>query len=174
MEAGEGSERKDGMGGRTPPDEEQMRLGRARVARGLPLDEGDEAGMSGALIGGGGDRGVTPGTPPRPRRSFHRTPPGTPPEPRPNAASRSFRHRRRVARSRASIQAVVRPGPRPHPDRRAATSSAASARTAGSRRHRKRPCRRTAAPRSATLCRSLCASRSWSACSGSTSAARAT
>jgi len=65
VEAGEGSERRDGTGDRTPPDEEQMRLGRARVARGLPPDGSDEAGMSGGLIGGGPvDRGPTPGTPP--------------------------------------------------------------------------------------------------------------
>lgn len=83
MEAGEGSERTDGTGGRTPPDEEQMRLGRARVARGLPSDGGDEAGISGDLIGGGpGDRGLTPGTPPG-------TPPGTQPVVPPGTAGES-------------------------------------------------------------------------------------
>ncbi len=77
MEADEGSERRDGTVGRTPPDEEQMRLGRARVARGLPPDGGDEALISGELIGGGpGDRGATPGTPPVVPAG---TPPGTPP-----------------------------------------------------------------------------------------------
>jgi hypothetical protein len=83
VEAGEGSERKDGTGGRTPPDEEQMRLGRARVARGLPPDGGDDAGISGDLIGGGpGDRGLTPGTPPG-------TPPGTQPVVPPGTAVES-------------------------------------------------------------------------------------
>ena len=87
MEAGEGSERRDGMGGRTPPDEERMRLGRARVARGLPPDQGDEAGISGELIGGGpGDRGLTPGTPPG---TTPGTTPGTQPVVPPGTAGES-------------------------------------------------------------------------------------
>ena len=53
MDAGEGSDNQDGRGGRTPPDEsdeQQMRLGRARIARsGEPL--GGQSGLSGGLIG---------------------------------------------------------------------------------------------------------------------------
>ncbi len=65
MEAGEGAEGRDGQGGRTPPDEEQMRLGRARVARGLPPEEGDDADMPGGLIGAGpGDEAFPPEPPP--------------------------------------------------------------------------------------------------------------
>jgi hypothetical protein len=37
VESGGGSSSQDGIVGRTPPDEEQMRLGRARVARGLDI-----------------------------------------------------------------------------------------------------------------------------------------
>lgn len=40
MESGEGSDNQDGRGGRTPPDEQEMRIGRSRVARGFdPTDE---------------------------------------------------------------------------------------------------------------------------------------
>ena len=50
MDAGEGSDNQDGRGDRTPPDEQQIRLGRARIARsGDPL--GDQSGLSGGLIG---------------------------------------------------------------------------------------------------------------------------
>ncbi len=46
MEAGGSSDNQDGKGGRIPPDEQQMRLGRARVARGV--DFTDEARASNA------------------------------------------------------------------------------------------------------------------------------
>ena len=49
MDAGGGSEDQDGRGDRLPPDEEQMRLGRARLARGGdPLDI--QSGLSDGLI----------------------------------------------------------------------------------------------------------------------------
>lgn len=50
MDAGEGSDNQDGLGGRTPPDEMQIRLGRARIARSGDL-LGDQGGLSGGLIG---------------------------------------------------------------------------------------------------------------------------
>jgi hypothetical protein len=59
----------DGQGGRKAPDEEQMRLGRSRVARGFdPADEGrplDGFGASSGLIGASGPEmlPVTPGDP---------------------------------------------------------------------------------------------------------------
>ncbi len=62
MESGEGSNNKDVGGGRTPPDEQQMRIGRARVARGMDSD--DEPGVLGGidassgLIGGGASSSV--------------------------------------------------------------------------------------------------------------------
>ena len=79
MEAGEGSERRDETGGRTPPEEEQTRFGRARAGRDLPPDEGDESGISGDLIGGGSsDRGLTPGTVPGTQPAVPlASPPGT-------------------------------------------------------------------------------------------------
>lgn len=50
MDAGEGSDNQDARGDRTPPDEQQIRLGRARIARSDdPL--GDHSGLSGGLIG---------------------------------------------------------------------------------------------------------------------------
>ncbi|HEY5472809.1 MAG TPA: hypothetical protein VIK32_06415, partial [Candidatus Limnocylindrales bacterium] len=50
MDAGEGSDNQDGRGDRTLPDEQQIRLGRARIARSDdPL--GDRSGLSGGLIG---------------------------------------------------------------------------------------------------------------------------
>ena len=56
MESGEGSNNQDGREGRTPPDEQQMRIGRARVSRGVdPEDEGrplEGAGASSGIIGG--------------------------------------------------------------------------------------------------------------------------
>ncbi len=55
MDAGEGSDNQDDRGDRTPPDEEQMRLGRARIARSDdPL--GDQSGLSGGLIGSSSPR----------------------------------------------------------------------------------------------------------------------
>ena len=55
MDAGEGSDNQDGRGDRTPPDERQIRLGRARIARGDdPL--GDQSGLSGGLIGASSPR----------------------------------------------------------------------------------------------------------------------
>jgi LysM domain len=51
VDAGGGSDNQDRGSGRTPPDEQQIRLGRARIARsGEPLD--DQSGLSGGLIGG--------------------------------------------------------------------------------------------------------------------------
>jgi len=50
VDAGEGSDNQDGRGDRTPPDEQQIRLGRARIARGDDL-LGDQSGLSGGLIG---------------------------------------------------------------------------------------------------------------------------
>jgi hypothetical protein len=71
VDAGGGSDNQDGRGDRMPPDEEQMRLGRARLARGGdPL--GDQTGLSDGLIGGSaprerenvtGSSGVTAGPP---------------------------------------------------------------------------------------------------------------
>jgi hypothetical protein len=87
VEAGEGSEGRDGQGGRTPPDEEQMRLGRARVARGLPPDQGDDADMPGGLIGAGpGDQVFPPG--PQPNAPLV-TPPSVPPVLPPGTAAGS-------------------------------------------------------------------------------------
>lgn len=63
MDAGEGSDKQDARGDRTPPDEQQMRLGRARIARsGDPLV--DQSGLSGGLIGASPPRapGSDPGS----------------------------------------------------------------------------------------------------------------
>lgn len=66
MESGGGSNNQDGRGSRTPPDEQQMRIGRSRVARGFdPLvDENATAapGASSELIGArpGDDAPFTP------------------------------------------------------------------------------------------------------------------
>lgn len=50
MDAGEGSDNQDGRGDRTPPDEQQIRLGRARIAQsGDSL--GEQSGLSGGWIG---------------------------------------------------------------------------------------------------------------------------
>lgn len=50
VDAGGGSDNQDRGGGRTPPDEQQIRLGRARMARSAEsLD--DQLGLSGGLIG---------------------------------------------------------------------------------------------------------------------------
>lgn len=55
MESAGGSDNQDGRGDRTPPDEQQMRIGRSRVARGFdPTDDArrlDLAGSSSGLIG---------------------------------------------------------------------------------------------------------------------------
>lgn len=54
MDAGDGSDNQDGSGG-TPPDERQIRLGRARIAR--SGDQiGDQSGFSGDLIGASSPR----------------------------------------------------------------------------------------------------------------------
>ncbi len=62
MESGGGSNSKDVGGDRTPPDEQQMRIGRARVARGMdPDDDPGVLGGSGApggLIGAGASASV--------------------------------------------------------------------------------------------------------------------
>jgi hypothetical protein len=53
VDAGEGSDNQDDRGGKTPPDEsdeQQMRLGRARIARSGEL-LGGQSGLSGGLIG---------------------------------------------------------------------------------------------------------------------------
>jgi hypothetical protein len=69
VESGGGSNNKDLGGGRTPPDEQEMRIGRARVARGIEPD--DEPGLLGgigatqALIGGSGPSGGSIGQPNR-------------------------------------------------------------------------------------------------------------
>jgi LysM domain len=50
VDAGEGSDNQDGRGDRTPPDEQQIRLGRARIAQsGDSL--GERSGLSGGWIG---------------------------------------------------------------------------------------------------------------------------
>lgn len=55
MDAGGGSDNQDGRGDRMPPDEQEMRLGRARLARsGDPL--GDQSGLSDGMIGGSSPR----------------------------------------------------------------------------------------------------------------------
>jgi hypothetical protein len=63
VQEGGDSNGQDGRGDRNPPDEEQIRLGRSRVARGFdPTDEGrplDPAGAPDGLIGG-----TAPGTQP--------------------------------------------------------------------------------------------------------------
>ena len=66
MESGGGSNNQDGRGSRTPPDEQQMRIGRSRVARGFDPLADDNAtaapGASSGLIGArsGDDAPFTP------------------------------------------------------------------------------------------------------------------
>jgi hypothetical protein len=57
VESGGGSNNEDGLGSRTPPDEQQMRMGRSRVARGFdPSGEANTpAGASSGLVGSGTD-----------------------------------------------------------------------------------------------------------------------
>jgi hypothetical protein len=61
VESGGGSSNQDGRGGRTPPDEHQMRIGRSRVARGF--DTSADAGLAGSggpgLIGQDSDSSTT-------------------------------------------------------------------------------------------------------------------
>ena len=74
MESGEGSNNQDGRGNRTPPDEQQMRLERARLARGLdssadsrvPGGPSASGGLSGAGGGAGGQRDPLFGSASRP------------------------------------------------------------------------------------------------------------
>ena len=74
MESGGGSNNQNGREGRTPPDEEHIRSARARLARGLDINQArltDVPGGSGGLVGGqaaddgsfqsGADRSVLPG-----------------------------------------------------------------------------------------------------------------
>ena len=58
MESGGGSNNQDGRSSRTPPDEQQMRIGRSRVARGFDAlaEENAAADASSGLIGAGAGR----------------------------------------------------------------------------------------------------------------------
>ena len=77
MDAGGGSDNQDGRGDRLPPDEEQMRLGRARLARGGdPLDI--QSGLSDGLIGGSSPR-ETENDPSAPAAGVTARPPFTSP-----------------------------------------------------------------------------------------------
>lgn len=70
MQEGGGSNTQDGRGDRTPPDEEQIRLGRSRMARGFdPTDE--ERPLDGTASPGGLIGGSAPADQPH-------TPPGSP------------------------------------------------------------------------------------------------
>lgn len=64
MESGGGSDNQDGRGSRTPPDEQQMRIGRSRVARGFDpsADLGPQAGPGGLIGSEANDAPFAPGS----------------------------------------------------------------------------------------------------------------